>query len=507
MTLPKLAQEAPQPPKELEAWMRKEVFSGRYIIFNSKTKMGFCTSCQYTRPILEGGKHNTKSHCMACGEEVTYKSGKLGRAGLEERARVLYFGKRGKSVYAVLLDAAMDYRPEYPVIHSYIKAVYKFNRKEQTNLICHPEYFIYTERWETRKTNELPYNQSWFGYTSVRDYAYTGNLAKAIKGTDLQYATFIAHPLWAEPHQILRILDLSAKYPATELLYKVGLYQIIRDKVGKSPGSRAINWKGTDLKSVLRINRDEIREAVRLNIDLATLDFYKTCRRKGVRISIAQAAATGGYTILAETLQKLSMRSTTEKIFRYLDKQQAVREEVSRKSGTIFRGTYGYLIRDYQDYLKECEDLGHDMTDKRILFPKDLAKAHERTTIQIKVKASGAEDAQIRAIAQKLQGVAWKKNGLLIRPAANAEEIITEGQRQNHCVGSYLPRAARGETHILLVRRTEAPEEPFYTMEYKNGQIIQCRGHSNCTTTAEVQAFIEEWLAWTKKKKKARKAA
>lgn len=507
MTLPKLVQEAPKPPKELEAWMRKEVFRGRYIIFNSKTKVGFCTSCQNTRPILEGGKHNTKSCCMACGEEVTYKNGKLGRQGLEERARVLYFGKRGKSVYAVLLDAAMDYRSEYPAIHSYIKAVYKFNRKEQTNIICHPEYFVYPEYWAPRKTNELPTNQSWFRYSSVRDYAYTGNLTKALKGTDLQYATFIDHPLWAEPFQILRMLDLSAKYPATEHLYKVGLYRIIRDKVGKSPGSRAINWKGTDLKSVLRINRDEIREAVQMNIGMATLDFYKTCRRKGIKISMAQAVATGDYTISVDTIQKLARGSNTEKIFRYLDKQHAMREDASHTSGTIYRGTYAYLIRDYQDYIKECEDLGHDMTDKRILFPKDLAKAHERTTIQIKVKANAVEDTQIRAIAEKLQGVAWQRNGLLIRPAANAEEIITEGQKQNHCVGSYLPRVARGETNILLVRRTEAPDEPFYTMEYHDGRIIQCRGKSNCTTTAEVQAFIEEWLAWTKKKKKARKAA
>lgn len=505
MTLPKLAQEAPQPPKELEAWMRKEVFSGRYIIFNSKTKMGFCTSCQYTRPILEGGKHNTKSHCMACGEEVTYKSGKLGRAGLEERARVLYFGKRGKSVYAVLLDAAMDYRPEYPVIHSYIKAVYKFNRKEQTNLICHPEYFIYTERWETRKTNELPMNQSWFGYGWVKDYVYTGNLTKAIRGTDLQYCELLHSTREIKAWELLRLIDLNAKYPAVELLQKVGLRNLIQGKVEELAGSRAINWKGTDLRSILRLNRAEIREAVRLDISMQTLDVYKTFQRKGTKISMEHASQMH-FLLTGDLIAELARHSTTDKVFRYLDKQEEFRKGAEYSPGTIYKGTYGYLIRDYRDYLKECEDLGFDMTDKQILFPRDLAKAHERTSVQLKVRANAVEDAKIRAIAEKLSGVAWQKDGLLVRPAANAEEIITEGKRQNHCVGSYLPRVARGETNILLVRRTEAPEEPFYTMEYKNGQIIQCRGNSNCMTTTEVQAFIDEWLAWTKKKKKSKAA-
>lgn len=43
----------------------------------------------------------------------------------------------------------------------------------------------------------------------------------------------------------------------------------------------------------------------------------------------------------------------------------------------------------------------------------------------------------------------------------------------------------------MFVRETNEPDEPFYTMELKHGQIFQCRGYGNEDPTAEVQTFIE----------------
>ena len=37
---------------------------------------------------------------------------------------------------------------------------------------------------------------------------------------------------------------------------------------------------------------------------------------------------------------------------------------------------------DYEDYLNWCEDLGMNLKDKRILYPKDFKKAHDEVQIQ-----------------------------------------------------------------------------------------------------------------------------
>jgi hypothetical protein len=75
----------------------------------------------------------------------------------------------------------------------------------------------------------------------------------------------------------------------------------------------------------------------------------------------------------------------------------------------------------------------------------------------------------------------------------------------NHCVGSYVDRVARGDTVILFIRHSDNPTEAFYTMEFKDGKIIQERGKHNANPSKEVTEFTQEWLDWTKQPNKRQK--
>jgi len=35
----------------------------------------------------------------------------------------------------------------------------------------------------------------------------------------------------------------------------------------------------------------------------------------------------------------------------------------------------------------------------------------------------------------------------------------------------------------------DKPKEPYYTLEWKNHRVAQCRGFRNCSMTPEVKAF------------------
>ena len=90
---------------------------------------------------------------------------------------------------------------------------------------------------------------------------------------------------------------------------------------------------------------------------------------------------------------------------------------------------------------------------------------------------------------------------MIVAPV-EVQEILNEGKALHHCVGSYVDKVIKGETAILFIRNINDPETPFYTLEYRKGQIIQCRGNRNDETTNEIDEFTTAWIAWTRRKTK-----
>ena len=84
-----------------------------------------------------------------------------------------------------------------------------------------------------------------------------------------------------------------------------------------------------------------------------------------------------------------------------------------------------------------------------------------------------------------------KGKGLILVAPQSGDEIRKEGEALHHCVGGYVDRVARGETNIFFIRKADHPEKSYFTMEWRNNKIIQCRGFKNCGMPADVQAFVK----------------
>lgn len=84
---------------------------------------------------------------------------------------------------------------------------------------------------------------------------------------------------------------------------------------------------------------------------------------------------------------------------------------------------------------------------------------------------------------------------------ADERELIDEGDALHHCVGTYAERHSKGECSILLIRRAEEPDKPWFTLNLniRAGNVTENRGSRNCARTPEVAAFESAWLK-TKKK-------
>ena len=103
----------------------------------------------------------------------------------------------------------------------------------------------------------------------------------------------------------------------------------------------------------------------------------------------------------------------------------------------------------------------------------------------------------------------WEKDGLLIRLPVDGDEITAEGAYLRHCVGGYVDRMANGKTTIFFVRRVEEPDKPFYTLEWLNGRVQQCRTTHNGSyiQNPEIKCFVDAWVEKISKKDSKKKTA
>jgi hypothetical protein len=80
------------------------------------------------------------------------------------------------------------------------------------------------------------------------------------------------------------------------------------------------------------------------------------------------------------------------------------------------------------------------------------------------------------------------------------QDIITEGSRMHHCVGSYVDRVIRGETYICFVRHKNTPDECYITCQvYTDGTIGQYfLAYDRYISSAEDKAFYNAFQAHLK---------
>lgn len=71
------------------------------------------------------------------------------------------------------------------------------------------------------------------------------------------------------------------------------------------------------------------------------------------------------------------------------------------------------------------------------------------------------------------------------------QDIVREGQRMHHCVGSYVNRVVEGETYICFIRRKNTPDDCYITCQVAtDGEIGQYfLAYDRYISTAEDKAF------------------
>ena len=254
----------------------------------------------------------------------------------------------------------------------------------------------------------------------------------------------------------------------------VGSYYSTSESLSMRDTANYIDWKKKKPHEMLRVEKNDIDHAASLGVPL--LKLYVTLKKQGVTIDdknlrkLEEKANDIGS--LFDEFEKLPAEHTINYILKLKDPFRLY----------YLRDYYSMVVNVYDELLPE------------LMFPKNLKLAHDRMIRLQKEVSDKKRDERISKRAAELEKYRFEADGLEIIPPLCEQDFVNEGKKLNHCVARYADQHAQGKTTILFIRHTDKPKDPFYTLEWNNGKIVQDHGKNNKLQTPEILAFEEKWL-------------
>lgn len=253
------------------------------------------------------------------------------------------------------------------------------------------------------------------------------------------------------PAQYLRMLR---EYPAAELLYKAGFSQLLKPSILK---------RAADVGPFVARHRAEIDRFE------AGASVVMEAWRKG--IPIEEAVARG--------LARSKLRG------------------VPRAPGVDILDLARWLTKtgvdewDYRRHCEHCAELGlgaeaYMPSPKRF---RAFAERVEAEAAKARRRKERADAATIKAEFRKRQldaaSACPKIRGVAVLWPDSPAQLVREGKAMRNCIGNglYSRQVAKGESLVFLLRKAEAPEEPWVDVELRrtgnSWSVAQCYAKRN----------------------------
>lgn len=497
-------------PKVVEEWARREVMkSYRYIFYRSvgkKNIAGHCSWCgkpvEFER-VKDTVRNEAKGKCPHCKSEIIYKA--IG----------------SQSQYSFSVSDCFCYLQ--PVKDGFCARGYKITRSASP-----------WGGWTVRDTL----------YESARTfYRYDDNVGKFFGNAFFVWGNFrnsgnmewcradfnsigevlffpnnlnelLKHPKYGAWHTDLKslakncgrlylssLLEEPRQFVVIGHLVNAGLYKlagdVIRSRTQYNSSGGEFHFKAKSLKE-FGISKNELPFFQRLNPSFTDLKLYNYIKATEGNVNESEFAefASRVQSDLHYPMRALE-RTTLHQLLKYIVMQDN-------------RGIHSAneVCNLWLDYLDCAESMGYTIGDPSVKFPKALKAAHDATYKAFNNAVNGENGFQIPGIAlmedELNKRFYFETKKFLIRAPHDHKEIIAEGEKLYHCVARYAADMARRNTIILFIRKKEAPDIPYYTLELnpKTLDVLQCKGFGNNTgfmMTAVVAVdktvlrFVEKW--------------
>lgn len=382
-------------------------------------------------------------------------------------------------------------------------ATQRIRKNCQTYYTCEEVKRIFTEKKKKPVRYWYNYLYGWIKTTTGDTYAYIAHPStfEQIKKTGMyKYVPTIPFELSDRYNGDSWVLDYyiaAARYPDMEMIVKTGMTDLARSLMMKWPVN--FNPRGREIHDRLRINKDRIKLLAEAKGTGRVLKLYQIERKAGKHWTDEELKIVdkmlGDWRI--NNFDKVMKYVNPIRLKHYFEKKGIWYEQDKKKYFEVSqeRG-------EYFDYIRMRAELGYDMTDDIILYPKDIHRRHNEVVLESETEKLDKRKEEVLkrfpSISKKYKKLSDKYSaaaaGYIIRPAKDAAEIVTEGRVLHHCVGSsdmYISAHNSGRSTILFLRKASDPDMPFITVEIKGEEIKQWYGAYD---KKPEEKYFTEWL-------------
>ena len=440
-------------------------------------------------------RHNKMGRCLRCRHEVTFKS--IGKAGtvVTEDAR-MYLMQRCEDGF--ILREFKGYRRyrkgdyKNPEVSSWEirRAVYDKNAKP-----LNAYYWGLYKQAETRWIRTSFCVPNWYGDGRGRVY---GKTLPTLGARELHRTGLIETLQDNQKIDPEKYLAVYEKIPQLEQLAKARLPVLVRECIGDYHNFENA-FKNPHSGSLLRLLGIDSQQLKRLREKKGGRQFLTWLQYEKITGKCLPDDAVAWFckeNILPEKLRFITDRMSIVQIYNYIRRQM---RETRMKSSEV--------LTTWSDYLSRACRLKMDTGDAIIYRVRKLRQRHDEL-----VELCGQKELAIRAgeILEKyphvediyqevkeIYGYTGKDYAVIV--PSRIEEIMDEGEKLHHCVGSsdrYWERIERKESYVMFLRRVSKPDAPYYTLEIEpDGTVRQKRTmyDRQKEDIKDAEKFLREW--------------
>lgn len=490
----------PALPRGLKNWIHRSIMPA-YFFYDykrgGKDVPGVCSACGHEIH-LSGVKQGRRAACPRCKHTLIMKPRSRRGYCMMDRSTCQVIQNVGNGELVVrIIKVQYTYKSDIPEIQVYENARQFIQLDADGNIHSENYYYSYQSglRTDWKKGQRPVFSQWQYNYEAdTCAYLYTKNLPLELKDTPWQYCPitdFYTH--FREPMQALPFLRAYLEHPRLEHLVKTGFYNLAVDL---AYGHGFLNRDHLDesqdrTHQILRVAAEDVSFLRGLDVNVSTLKAFQGYA--GIKDRQRLLAWQMEHEVKRDILPILG-HMTVHKFIRYMDSQYSFLCSRRTPQGTLRYKEMQDLVSEYRDYFEICKKLDYDLKNNSVLYPRDLQKSHDREGRRLKHKNDARTKRDFIAVYEHINGkLDFEQDGMKIIYPNTPDDVIAEGHALHHCVGSYTARVANHECIILFLRKCDAADQPYYTIEVRGNQAVQVRGMGNSVMTSEVEAFIAAW--------------
>lgn len=526
--LERLMAQIPRIPDDFTEWIFRVAAHGQeYAFYNKEYAFYSCTACGRTSSEKEweraegAGKvrHNDPAICPACGKTVTVK--KRTDHIVHETQVMLLQNMDSDTSVSRHIDVKLEWRAggKKAACSEGIRLIFRRNYKIRPVKI----YYAYVNKsdWDAGPVYFDEHNPC--NRRIKEAYLHPEGIKEALKGT--------AYSVWMDLFPQLAVAGKKLDYNnlmiaglrktdilrVTEYLFKGRFSRMLRETAaavsilsGSYRGPLALD--GECIGDVFGLeDRQKINRLRQIDGGKQILEWLRWSEYTGKKIDDVTLQWLDRQGINKEQLSFILNRMSPCQIMHYIQRQQ--QESYKGKSCYI-------ILTAWKDYLSMCRKLGKHTEDEMIFRPRELKRRHDEAVEECRVRQEELLEIEQEQAADRMRDkypgaeehlaeirerYEYRDDQYIIRVPARLMEIMQEGAALHHCVGSserYFERIMQKETYICFLRRAEAPDKPYYTIEVEpGGTIRQHRSEYDEEPDIEkIRGFLRRWQKEIKKR-------